>query len=54
MSILSRATASVEMDPILGDDIDIGIQICILVTTQGDGMLLGPRSFKEQDMGEMC
>ena len=54
MSTLSMGIASVEMDPALGDDNDIGNQICVLVTTHGDGTLLGSRSFKEQDVVEVC
>ena len=42
------------MDLTLGNNIDIGNQICIMVATQGDGTPLGPGSFKEQDMVQLC
>ena len=54
MSTTSMATTSADIDPTLGDDTDIGNQICIMVTTLGDGTLLCPRSFKEEDVVEFC
>ena len=42
------------MDPTLGNDIDIGNQICVLVATQGDGTPLCPTSFNEKDTVELC
>ena len=42
------------MDPTLANDIDIGNWICILLTMQGDGTPLGPRSFKEWNMVKLC
>ena len=50
----SMVTASVEMDLALGHDIDIGNQICVLVTMQGDSTPLGPSSFKEWNMVKLC
>ena len=54
MSTSSTVIVVVEMDLTLGNDIDIGNQICILVATQGDGTLLGPSSLKEQHIVELC
>ena len=55
MSTSSTVTASVEVDTVtLGDDIDIRNGTCILVTIQGDSIPLGPSSFKEQDVVELC
>ena len=51
MSNLSTVTASVEMDPTLGDDIDVGNWICILVTTCDDCTPLCPSSFKRAGHG---
>ena len=53
MSTTSTATASVEMDPTLGNNTKIANQFCIMVTTQGDGTPLGPTSFGE-GMIELC
>ena len=47
-------TTSEEMDLTLGDNIDIGNWIGILVVNWGDSTLLGPSSFEEQDMVELC
>ena len=47
-------TASVEMDMTLGEDNEIGNQICILVATQGNGTPLCPSSFKEEDAVSLC
>ena len=54
MLTTSTVTPSVEMDPTLGDEIDTGNQICILVATQGDDTPLCPSSFKEEDVFELC
>ena len=53
MSTSSIATTLAEIDPTLGDEIDIGNQICILVTTWGDSTPLGPTSFEEEDV-KLC
>ena len=47
-------TTSVKMGPTLGDDIDIRNQICMLVATWSDGTPLGPSSFTEQDVVQLC
>ena len=54
MSTSSAVTTLVEMDLTLGDNIDIGNKICVLVVTRGNGTLLDPSSFKEQDVVELC
>ena len=54
MSNLSILTALAEMDPTLGDNIDIRKQICVLVTTRGDSTLLDHSSFNKQDVVELC
>ena len=54
MSTSSMVTALVEVDPTLGDEIDIGNSICVLITTQCDDMLLCPNSFTEDDVVELC
>ena len=48
------ATASAEIDLTLGDDTNIGNQICILFATQGAGTVLCPSSFKEENAVELC
>ena len=48
------ATASVEMDLALGDNTKIANQICLLVTTCGDGTPLGPTPFGEEDTIKVC
>ena len=53
MSTASIVTTVTEMHPTLGDDTKIGKQICILVTTQGDGTQLCPSSFTEKDAVEL-
>ena len=42
------------MDPTLCNDINIGIQICILVVTWDNSTPLCPRSFKEEDVVMLC
>ena len=48
------ATILVEMEPTLANDTEIANQIIILVATQGNGTLLYPTSFKEEDAVELC
>ena len=54
MSTSSTVTASAEMDLTQGNNIDMGNQICVLVTTQGDSTLLSSSSFKEQHVVKLC
>ena len=42
------------MDPTLGNDTNIGNRICILAATWGDGTLLCPSSFTEEDAVNLC
>ena len=49
MYTMSTVTALAEMDPSLGDDTEIANQISILVAIQGNGTLLSPTSFKEEN-----
>ena len=50
MFTASTATTLADMDLILGNEMDIGSQICILVATHGDTTPLCPSSFKEEDV----
>ena len=50
----NMATTLENGDSILGDEMDIGGQICILVATQGDATPLCPSSFKEEDILKLC
>ena len=54
MSTSSMVTVSVKMYLTLCNCINIGNQICILIATQGDGTLLCPSSFREEDIAELC
>ena len=54
MSTSSTVTVLAEMDSTLGNDIDIWNWICVLVSTWGDGTMLGHSSYKEQDMVKVC
>ena len=54
MSAASMVTASVEIALTLGDDTAIANQIYVMVTTRGNGTLLDPTSFGEEDAIEMC
>ena len=54
MSTTSTATASVVQDPTLGNELENVNHICILAATQGDGTLLHPNSFQEEDIVELC
>ena len=47
-------TALAEMDPTLGNKIDIGNKICVLVAIQGDNTPLCPSPFKEEDVLKSC
>ena len=54
MTTTSMVTTSAEMDPTLGDDTEIVNQICVLVTSWGDGTPLCPTSCKEEDAVKLC
>ena len=54
MSTSSMMTASVEIDATLGNAIDVGNQICVLVTTQCYDTPLCPSSFREEDVIKLC
>ena len=54
MSTMSTATTSAELDLTLGDGTVIVTQTCILITTWGDGTLLDPTPFREEDAIMLC
>ena len=54
MSTTYMVTTSVEMDLTLGNDTEIVTWICIMVTTWANGTPLGPTSFREEDLIELC
>ena len=53
MSTASTVTTFREMDLTLGHDTEITNQICILNATQGNGTLLSPTFFCEEDTNEL-
>ena len=54
MSTVSTAIPFAEPDMTLGDGDEIGNQICVLVATYANAMLLCPTSFHQEDAVAMC
>ena len=54
MSTMSTVITLVVRDLTLGNELDIVNHIYILAATQGDGTLLPPNSFQEEDVEELC
>ena len=51
---MSMVTASAELDLTPGNNTAIVTQIYVFITTQCDGTLLDPTSFREEDVIELC
>ena len=54
ISAVFMMTTSAAVDPTLGDEIDVGNWICVLVVTQCNDIPLCPSSFKEKDVVTLC
>ena len=54
MSFSCMVTTSAEMDPAMGDNINVRNGVCLLVTTHGDETPLYPSSFREEDVVALC
>ena len=54
MITASTVTTSVATDSTLDDELEIVNWICVLVATQGDGILFSPDSFQEEEAIKLC
>ena len=54
MFTASTVTTSVATDSTLDDELETVIWICVLVATQGDGILFSPDFFQEEEAIELC